>query len=366
MSNSFQNSSSFYGSFAQKIHHLDINGFSDHFFNKRSGAVLIISALAITAIILGAITLKGVHLKGITPLAGKCMLFTGSAVAVVIAMAIAAKKIKNYLCGEEDDLIDEGASRSVFDPSERESALVMTALESSVERICPAQEIMIYGYASCGYRTLSSILSASSTTHIKKIFDFKCGENPSQTVLTLKGLPIAKIEYSSSSDYYKPINRACKSAIVNIVFENLKRKRQKEEIIPILFCIDRTDNPHPPTPAAITARNGIVTNKELRRAYKLCEELEDPEINAVARETFRFAKWTGSDKNNFNIEPIKAPWKDKNWKKSWEERIRTKKPSREASEKTKFWREELLAMKATLPSSASKSPPTSLSKKGSD
>src|SRR5689334_24479424 len=65
---------------------------------------------------------------------------------------------------------------------------------------------------------------------------------------------------------------------------------------PILFCIDGSNNDTdtPLTPENLASKkedfNSLVTFKELRRAYKLCEEIDDKEIRDVAKRSFKFVK----------------------------------------------------------------------------
>jgi hypothetical protein len=81
-----------------------------------------------------------------------------------------------------------------------------------------------------------------------------------------------------------------------------------DKIIPIIFCIeadvyDTDDNnadktkilkKHKTKTVAITSKesphNERITAAELRRAYKLCYELGNKEIQDVAQQTFKFVK----------------------------------------------------------------------------
>jgi hypothetical protein len=227
---------------------------------------------------------------------------------------------------------------------------VMTKLESSAFKICNnSPQIMIYGFQHCGYEEILYELTGS-TSPFQKIFDGSCGVISEKT---LEGSEIQKIGFDSDKS-----SRAFKSALVNIVFENYKRKKQGKEMIPILFCIDCKNNPYPPYPDTITSKlpfyNQKITHKELRRAYKLCEEFEDPEIRQIARQSFRFVKVINLDDGDRTLELLPAPWQHKDWDTTWSKRMKAPKLSTEKSKKT-FWRKELATMKAEFDKLSEKS-----------
>jgi hypothetical protein len=107
-----------------------------------------------------------------------------------------------------------------------------------------------------------------------------------------------------------------------MVFENIKRTREGLPPIPILFLIDKEDKDksiasyYPPSPSDVINNRSIITMRELRRAYKLCE---DPtligEIRDVAKQTFCFAQFR--ERSNFQFKKITAPW-DGDSKAAWD------------------------------------------------
>src|ERR1700722_18699429 len=151
-----------------------------------------------------------------------------------------------------------------------------------------------------------------------------------------------QIPLSSSS-----MAKVCKAAIVNLMLENYKRKQEHKPLIPLIFCYDIEDKKRIITPESIASRetncNKVITNKELRRCYKICCELEkDPklqEIAEIAKESLRFLKLVGNDSTEYKMELIDPFWKSPEWETKWKDRIATKQPANPS--KRNPWREEL-------------------------
>jgi len=68
----------------------------------------------------------------------------------------------------------------------------------------------------------------------------------------------------------------CKdNKIVDVLLENLRRKRRGESVVPVLFRVE----------------SERITSSEIRRCFPLCTEFENyPEFHKVANDTFKFMK----------------------------------------------------------------------------
>src|SRR5690349_10916639 len=122
-----------------------------------------------------------------------------------------------------------------------------SALLASSSKVCNnSQEVMVYGFGKFKYlyiakhlEKLSTKYATSSNMFFQKVHRYEVGK-PYEKNSTLKG-DISKVEYEDSS-HFSNIPRICKSGLVNMVMENYKREQRGEEIIPILFCIDGSNN----------------------------------------------------------------------------------------------------------------------------
>jgi hypothetical protein len=196
---------------------------------------------------------------------------------------------------------------------------------------------MVYGFESCKYQEVISELMQSS--QVRFVFDYHLGNKSDDQAFEVSP-PISQIDTSRRGAAQDP----CKAALVNLVFENYKRSKAGKPLIPVLFTIDCEKNLYPVTAESATtkktAQNSKITFKEIRRAYKLCEEISDPELRAIARETFKFVKVN----NDLSLELIAAPWNDKNWPTLWAER---RKASKKSSRSKPSWEKQLYALKET-------------------
>jgi hypothetical protein len=208
-----------------------------------------------------------------------------------------------------------------------------TPLEATASQICNSPYAMVFGFASCHYNEVAEGLRASSLfTHI---FNYTIGYERDDEAFEVSP-PISQIKTNKTGT-----SDTCKAALVNIVFENYKRKQQGKPLIPVLFVIDCENNRHSLTSNSITTKeenqNKIITFKEIRRAYKLCEEFDDPEIRAVAKETFKFVKAN----DDLSLKEIPVPWEKSDWPELWKARKKAPKKFR----KKLNWKSELHAMK---------------------
>ena len=190
------------------------------------------------------------------------------------------------------------------------------AFHASVSMICQgSDQAMVYGWKHCGYTLVESAIQDNSdnVSHnsIKKTYDFNAGDpldHGSVLVTTAEGRKINLIDYDAPE--YN-VNRMCKTGITNVVLENYKRQKEGLSLIPVLFVIDITGNPHPYSSQMLCSKepkiNAQVTHKELRRAFKLCTH-PNPKIRRIALETFKFIKIDIKENGTPIPEQIPAPW----------------------------------------------------------
>jgi hypothetical protein len=214
----------------------------------------------------------------------------------------------------------------------------------SVKYICnDANQALVYGWKSCLYEEVANTL-INQNSPIKKVFlhNISGFSASKEERTTLEGRVIEQIPTTLDS-----ISRTCKTAITNLMLENYKRSQEKSPLIPLIFCYDIKDNNFITTPESITSRgrdsNKRITNKELRRCYKMCCELEnDPELKAiaeVARESLKLAKLAGDGHAGYRMELLQPFWESPEWDAKWQERVATKRPADPS--KVHLWREQL-------------------------
>ena len=186
------------------------------------------------------------------------------------------------------------------------------SFRDSLSKICKgSDQAMIYGWRHCGYYLMSSGIEFDYQGPIKKAYKYAVGDRTDPTigevVTTLEGRRMNLIDYDTSE---KELSRTCKTALANVVLENYKRQKEGLPLIPIIFCIDITNNKQPYSIEKICSKeaklNGQITHRELRRAYKLCTH-PNPKIRAIALQTFKFTKLCVSTVA-LSLEQIPAPW----------------------------------------------------------
>ena len=177
-------------------------------------------------------------------------------------------------------------------------------------------EAVVYGWAKCSYR---SVLESLRYFHspLRAVYDYE----------------LAFAEFGSLPDRSErevtSIHQLCKTSMDEIVFENYKRKKEGKPIIPIIFCVGSDLDPKDifrseKIASKRRANNQQVTHSELRRAYKLACEFDDPELRAAAEETFKFVKLTTKSKPGLTeedvtiLEGVQPFWKQHDWKDQWE------------------------------------------------
>ncbi len=242
----------------------------------------------------------------------------------------------------------------------------------SVLDLCPpgTEHITVYGWEHCKYGELATILeNYSKEAHqlphppiparnwavekprltpaefpIKRVYtcgelgDYRMAQSDGNTTVQGRQMNIVRYCLESEADRLreslgKDVNEAgvkddqqrhfsyiCKAGVTNAVIENAKRIEENLAVNPFIFDIDIDANPWPSTPETIMTKEGAnndrVTNKELRRAWKLCYDPKvNPKIQAAAKKTFVFVKAKKSvDANGrpiqgaYTLEKIEAPW----------------------------------------------------------
>lgn len=176
-----------------------------------------------------------------------------------------------------------------------------------------SEEVVIYGFGSCHYEDIYSILTAILDRNIrvgliKLMHDFSVRN-------TLEGTNISRVQYKGDVGGLK---RQCKTTVTNIVLENLLRLQTNKKIIPVIFCIDTDNNPYPFSIENMltkeAALNFLITHAELRRICKLCTD-PDPEIQRAAIETFKFVKVRIMSDKAYQLQEVPAPYASADYQK---------------------------------------------------
>lgn len=147
-----------------------------------------------------------------------------------------------------------------------------------------------------------------------------------------------------------------KTALTNIVLENVLRKRREEKIIPIIFITDREissdlENSYLKnltTPKNVASKTSCrITEAEMRRAYKLCCEMGDSELDKeimrIANETLVFAKISQKEEGqDLQLENTNPFWKRNGWIEAWNERMGNTDDRQEKIKKKnkEYWKEQ--------------------------
>lgn len=215
-------------------------------------------------------------------------------------------------------------------------------LNDFISQCAPNKQAMIYGLVTCDYKNVIDWLKTQKEQkQFNDVFNYMLGSGGlSNDLTTFEGREICQIIWSGNG-----VKGGAKSALANIVIENVKRKRAKLSLIPVIFIVDKdrkklnikkiinkvwTQDP----------RDNI-TDAEIRRAYKLCFDPKlSAEIKDVAQRTFVFISLTSnkySDLVKYKFTIRKAPWDSHEWQEGWTHR--QKKPSR--SDKV-CWRDQVL------------------------
>lgn len=116
-----------------------------------------------------------------------------------------------------------------------------------------------------------------------------------------------------------------KGAIIDTLQRNIELFKQGKPLIPIRIVISSDEIKgsakkfSPEWDLATSKRKIVYTNAEIRMIYKLSEELGDPLISKILRETVFFLHQTSS-----GFKQILAPWQEDKAEKDWAMRLRSK------------------------------------------
>jgi len=172
---------------------------------------------------------------------------------------------------------------------------------------CP--KLLVYGSNHCGYSELSSMLQSAScrselvTTYYRRA----SGKTP----LLAHPFCTATIQQESSAVHVHMLTQR--------VFANWQRTLAGKSIVPILFCIDCSDNPYPFTMQNLSSNRGagLFTKIEIRHGAQLCLNPQlDSRIRAMAWQSFVFIKvifGEGDFSPIVGLEKIRAPWENPDW-----------------------------------------------------
>jgi len=221
-------------------------------------------------------------------------------------------------------------------------------LDEFISLCAPHQQAMIYGTAACGYMEISTWLeNQQSQGYFKDVFNCFLGQQECE-----KEEDYVSLQHKTSDKrMIKRINHGgeflskceCKAGLVNMIIENVKRKRSGIPIVPVVFVVEK-DTLKLDVASIVNKKSPLskgFTNSEIRRAYKLCFDSKlSEEIRIIAKESFLFIslatnKVSNSAKFKITIRP--APWESIELQTHWENRTR----SIHSSHKPYPWREEL-------------------------
>lgn len=205
-------------------------------------------------------------------------------------------------------------------------------------------QAMVYGFAHCHYHDISKELN--SKRFGLRIFNYALGNEAEkhETRTTHEKRVMIQIPDRSLT-----IKSECKCALTNLMFENFKRSNEGLPLIPVLFCLDITNNEYPLSSENVLSKtkvlkddllmNDLVTHSELRRIYKLCFDKDiDPRIRKIAQNAFKFVKLERSktQQDKYTLIKAPAPWSDKQWDQELAKRKPTSKERKKES-----WRTDL-------------------------
>jgi len=205
-------------------------------------------------------------------------------------------------------------------------------------------QVFIIGQDHCSYYELREALNLPNSP-LKRLFHWQIAQDLKskgfELNITLEGRKIEQIPLTKSFNGGRMIKRWCKMANTNIVFENFKRRREELPIIPLMMCLDRTDNPYPNSSKTVTTKkekyNSLTFYAEFRRCYKLCtfgrDNRLDAEIREVAKQTIRCVKLELVN-GEYVFTKATPYWEQDDWKACWEERKKQSNPRRH---KENYW-----------------------------
>lgn len=187
---------------------------------------------------------------------------------------------------------------------------------SSLSKIAGHNDhVVLYGFRDCKYLKIAN-KAKKENTHFKQVwFSDDWVNNGNLETMTIDGRKINKIHFTPIS-ILKTLVRQCKTIITNIVLENYKRKREKKNLITVLFFIDITNNIYSTNFSELPLlKTQLITAQEIGRAYSLCCEVGHEKLAKIALQTFKFIKVHKTE--NYDFEEIPAPWLCAGWDENW-------------------------------------------------
>ena len=176
-----------------------------------------------------------------------------------------------------------------------------------------SNEIVMAGFGDCDYyetvyQNLPSFIKAYNFFNLpfKKIED-----------LYPKKLPDIESEDN--------VKRLGKAAFTQLIIENAKRVREGKPVIPLLMFIGLESDKKKivldikKIATSHSHNHENTTDSELRRCYKIFNEMSDAEIRELASKTFKFVKINVSE-DKVTLEEIKPFWSNENWCDFWNSR----------------------------------------------
>ena len=176
--------------------------------------------------------------------------------------------------------------------------------------------VMVYGFRHCHYLKIGSAFDWIMNRYTIDLGDER---RPQYRLSGEKIHQISSGFHEISSDINKTSKRIMKAALLNLCFDNYLKIQRSRFITPIIFCIDRENNPHPLTPYNLLHEN-YITHSEIIRAYNLCC---DPDLDSDFRQSAAESLvWVKAHRNRYqcpvngymireyDLEKIPAPWMD--------------------------------------------------------
>jgi len=227
----------------------------------------------------------------------------------------------------------EGQLNSITLNSRDSDIWELVPVGDEVQGIFNGREVVVYGFQNCYYAKIGDYLA--SKIGKERVYDCYLGYSFSKEYRFFT-LDNRKIEVLSG-DYCQ--FAMCKNTLTNIVLENFKRNYLGLELISLLFVVQNDEFINYFTPKEIIKKNDkdeyssdeegeyenfeyhkYYTNSELRRLYKLCNEVNNPVLQEIANKTVCFAKLTlvDADTKKYEISRVEDPfWNAQEWIDLW-------------------------------------------------
>src|SRR5438445_10084026 len=140
---------------------------------------------------------------------------------------------------------------------------------TSVKNICGnSTEVMVYGLDKCRYAKIYQNLGAIN-------YKSYCGYDYREVIhCNTQAFKLIDCNKADTGAFFKAV-------LTNIILENYKRSLKNESLITVFFCVNFEDTRNKThvdlsiTKLALShaSENETVTDRELSRSYKLCNEM---------------------------------------------------------------------------------------------